>query len=224
VNAAPRLALVVGFAIVGAMALRVILITVLAGFFAAALWVFEAASATDIALNMALAAKSSDSPNVRIRLLDRAEQTLRRSWANPSGWHAGATEALSAIYLLKSEANANPALAEQSVRWAVRTIRLAPVQPHAWTRLAVLAERGHPNPVCALTTCLQQSWRVAPMIDAETACTRLQLAYRHRLLATDDERINAYLHSGVSRREAVRCLAFLPPNTLLETLFSSPLR
>lgn len=200
------------------MILRLILFAFVAICLAGAAIVFEAASRTALALQMVASASESESAPVRTRLLDRAEASLRTSWARPAEWHAGATEALSGILLLKAEVENDPALYSQSADWAVRTVRLAPVQPHAWTRLAVLAERGHPNPLCDVAACLTKSWRTATMIDPETACVRLQLSYRAGMLTRNDPRIDAYLSSGVTPRDAARCLNFLAPNDLFEVL------
>ncbi len=200
------------------MILRLILFALVAICLVGAAIVFEAASRTALALQMIASASESESTAVRARLLDRAEASLRISWARPADWHAGAAEALSGILLLKAEAENDPALYAQSADWAVRTLRLAPVQPHAWIRLALLAERGYPNPLCDVVTCLTKSWQVATMIDPETACVRLQLAYRAGMLTQDDPRIDAYLSSGVSQRHAARCLNFLAPNDLFEVL------
>jgi hypothetical protein len=192
--------------------------------FAFAATIFEAASATSIALNAISAAQTSDSDPVRQRLLDHAERTLRSSWARPLEWHAGATEALSAAYQLDGQLRGDPNLLTQSAFWAEKTVRLAPVQPHAWTRLAILAEQGHANTVCTLEVCLAKSWQTAPMIDPATGCARLQVAFRRNLLAADDPRIDAYLKSGPSRREAVQCLSFLPAGTVFQTMLRAQSR
>ncbi len=200
------------------MVLRLILFAFVASCFAGAAFVFEAASRTALTLNMVASAGESESTIVRDRLLSRAETELRTSWARSIEWHAGAIEALSGILLLKAETAGENRLYAESADMAVRTLRLAPVQPHAWTRLALLAERGHPNPLCDLAACLTNSWQIAPMIDPETACLRLQLSYRAQILAANDARIDAYIGSGVSRRVAARCLNFLAPADLFEVL------
>lgn len=200
------------------MVLRPITFAIVAISLVCAAVVFEAASRTSLALRMAASAGESQSLEVRTRLLERADASLRASWARPLAWHAGATEALSGILLLRAETTNDPAVFAESADWAARTVRLAPVQPHAWTRLALLAERGHPNPICDVVACLTKSWQVAPMIDPQTACVRLQLAHRAAMLTRDDARIDAYLASGVSSSEAARCLNFLAPSDLFETL------
>ncbi|WP_228445786.1 hypothetical protein [Terricaulis silvestris] len=155
---------------------------------------------------------------MRQRLLERAELGLKQSWALPTRWHAGAAEALSAVIFLKAETLGDASLFEQSARWATHTVRLAPVQPNAWIRLAALAERGYGNSVCDIDLCLERSWSVALMVEPEPACARLQLAQRRNLLTPNDARIEAYLDGGASRSEAARCLSFLPPDELFQTL------
>lgn len=200
------------------MVLRLVTFAIVAISLIGAAFVFEAASRTALALQMASSAGESESQEVKARLLERADASLRASWARPLAWHAGATEALSGILLLRAETTNDPAVFDESADWAARTVRLAPVQPHAWTRLALLTERGHPNPICDVVACLTKSWQVAPMIDPQTACVRLQLAHRAAMLVRNDARIDAYLASGVPSADAARCLNFLQPGELFETL------
>lgn len=200
------------------MVLRLIIFACVASCFAGAALVFEAASRTALALNIVASAQESESGIVRDQLLNRAETELRSSWARPLEWHAGAVEVLSGTLLLKAEAHHQDQFYAESAELAVRALRLAPVQPHAWTRLALLAERGHPNRLCDFAACLAKSWQVAPMLDPETACLRLQMSNRAHMLAADDARIDAYIGSGVSRRVAARCLTFLAPHDLFEAL------
>lgn len=180
--------------------------------------VFEAASATSLAIDAAAKARDSESAVVRERLLVRGQTLITESWVRPVLWHAGAAEALSGIYFLRAQETNDAALFQQSVASASQAIRLGPVQPHAWTRLALLAEAGHPNAVCDVDVCLAQSWATARMIDPETACARLQLAHRRGQLRADDSRIDDYLRSGVSRRAASACLSFLPGDQLFDAL------
>ncbi|MEZ5960631.1 MAG: hypothetical protein R3C30_09435 [Hyphomonadaceae bacterium] len=186
--------------------------------------VFEAASKTAGALDMIVSAKASQSPVVQGQLLARAEASLRDSWAHPTLWHAGAAEALSGVYLLDAQITSDPQLYAESVRWAEASIRRAPVQPHAWTRLALLSDAGYPNTLCDVADCLTNSWHVAAMMDPETECLRLQLAHRHQLLLPRDPRIGAFLRSGVSRRRAAQCLSFLPPQDLYELMMDAAAR
>jgi len=185
--------------------------------------IFEAASSTALALNDIDAAQASQAPNVRAMLLDRAAETLLQSWAEPTRWHGGATEALSAAYFLEGRANHDPALLAASARYAEITVRLGPVSPHAWVRLAALAELGAPNSLCSLRDCLAMSWRVARMIDPDTGCERLGLAWRHNLLTPNDRRIDDYLQSKPARDEAIRCLAFLPAGELFARVLDANL-
>ncbi|MGD9965188.1 MAG: hypothetical protein AB7T59_01575 [Hyphomonadaceae bacterium] len=181
-------------------------------------FIFEGAFATSLALDTAAKARASDSSVVRQRLLARAEHVITESWAEPEHWHAGAAEALSGIYLMQTQENNEPALFERSAALASHAVRLAPVQPHAWTRLALLAELGHTNSVCAIDACLGNAWTTARMIDPDTACTRLRLTYGRGQLTGDDARIDDYLRSGVYRRTAAECLVFLPGDQLFAAL------
>lgn len=180
--------------------------------------VFEAASKTANALEMIASARASQSAVVQSQILLRAQTSLRQSWARPTLWHAGAAEALSGVYMLDAEIESDPQLYAESARWAEVSLRRAPVQPHAWTRLALLSEAGYPNALCDTAECLTKSWQVAAITDPETDCVRLQLAHRLHLLLPQDARLSTYLHSGVSRRQAAQCLSFLEPEALYEAL------
>lgn len=206
------------------MIFRFILVTFALAALAASSLVFEAASATSLALDTAAKARASDSPVVRQRLLMRAEHLIAGSWAAPQHWHAGAAEALSGIYFMRAQENNESELFEQSAALAGHAVRLSPVQPHAWMRLALLAEGGYVNSVCDIDACLAHAWATARMIDPETACTRLRLTYRRNQFMGDDPRIDDYLHSRVSRRAAGACLAFLPGDQLFAALARSPNR
>jgi len=195
----------------------ILLIFALLGLVASS-FIFEGASATSLALDTAAKAQASDSAVVRQRLLARAEHIITESWVEPERWHAGAAEALSGIYLRQTQENSDSALFERSVALASHAVRLAPVQPHAWTRLALLAELGHTNSACAIDTCLVHAWTTARMIDPETACTRLRLTHNRGQLTGDDPRIDDYLRSGISRRAASDCLVFLPGDQLFAAL------
>lgn len=201
------------------MALRIIIFALSAIAFAGALLVFEAASRTHLALAMTEDALASGSPNVRAQLLERAETSLRSSWAQPLSWHAGAAEALSGILFVKAQAGDESARLAESAAWAVKAIELAPVQPHAWTRLAALALEGHPNRLCDASTCLAQSYALAAMTDAETECARLRIAHQLGELNSADPRLDIYMSApGVSRHVAASCLNFLAPEELFEVL------
>lgn len=204
------------------MIVRFILLTFTVLALVASSLIFEAASATSLALNTLVTAQASDSPVVRQRLLARAERFITESWADPEHWHAGAAEALSGIYLTQAQGNNASAMFERSAILASRAVRLAPIQPHAWTRLALLAELGHVTSVCDIDACLAHAWATARMIDPETACTRLRLTYGRGQLTGDDPRIDDYLRSGVSRRAAGACLAFLPGDQLFAALARNP--
>lgn len=206
------------------MIVRVLLGIVALCAFAGAAAIFEAASKTANALDMINSARASQSAVVQSQILARAEASLIGSWARPTLWHAGAAEALSGAYLLDAEIKSDPALYAESARWAEASLRRAPVQPHAWTRLALLSDAGYPNPLCDVAECLAKSWQVAAITDPETDCVRLELAHRHHLLLPQDPRISAFLRSGVSRRQAAQCLSFLEPDALYQAMMEAAAR
>lgn len=206
------------------MLIRVLLIAALLCAGAAAALVFEAASRTAGALSMIASAKASQSSVVQGQILARAEASLRDSWARPVLWHAGAAEALSGVYLLDAQIKSDPRLYAESAHWAQVAVQRAPVQPHAWTRLALLADAGYPNEVCDIAECLTKSWQVAAISDPETDCLRLELAHRHNLLLPRDPRIQAFLRSGATRRQAAQCLSFLDPGELYLLMMDAAVR
>ncbi|MDZ4690058.1 hypothetical protein [Terricaulis sp.] len=187
---------------------------VLAGFCAIA---FEASAQTSVALELIERARVSTSQRVQTQLLTRAEHTLQNSWARPVLWHAGASEALSGAYYAHGLVAQDTALLRQSANWAENTVRLAPVQPHAWIRLAALDEGGIANSLCRVTECLAHAWRVAPLLNGAGGCERLRIAYRVGALTSADARIDAYVQTH-PRRIAAACLDFLPPAELYEAL------
>lgn len=203
------------------MLVRGVLVAAVLCALAGAATVFEAASTTANALNMIASARASQSPVVQRQILTRAETSLRDSWARPTLWHAGAAEALSGAYLLHAQINSDPRLYTQSALWAETSLRRAPVQPHAWTRLALLSDGGYPNQLCDVAECLTRSWQVAAITDPETDCARLQLAHRHHLLLAEDPRIAAFLRSNVSRPRAAQCLSFLEPGSLYDAMMDA---
>jgi hypothetical protein len=180
--------------------------------------IFEAASVTAQALTDIASAQINTAPSVQVQLLQRAENSILSDWTHPTTWHAGAAEALSAAYLLDGDAQNSPALLDRSAFWAAQTVRMSPIQPNAWTRLALLAERGHVNRVCTVEECLARSWAAAPVTDPQTGCVRLQLAQRRGLLVRQDRRIDDYLASGPQIEDAARCLSFLPPSEVFQAI------
>jgi hypothetical protein len=202
------------------MMLRVLFVSFLLVCIAGAAIVFEAASQTRIALEREEAAASTDSPEVRDRILQAGITGLEASWARPLTWHAGANEALSAIYARYGAArNGDPALYDASIAAASRAVALSPVQPHAWARLAAFAAMGRPHVPCSVRQCLERSWESSKMVDAETACARLRIAHdAHLLNEPKDERIAWYLGSNATNEQVGRCLSFLNPTDLFRLL------
>jgi hypothetical protein len=201
------------------MLLKLLVLAIIAPMLWAAFFVFDAASNTSLALGLATSARATQSAVIREHLLNSAENALENAWSQPAAWHAGASEALSGIYFYRGAAANDPALLDRSVKWAEKTVTLAPVQPHAWARLAALSEAGHRNPLCDVRGCLDNSWMTGPMIDPETACERLQLAHQQGLLLDNDPRIESYVRSGVQSRQAAQCLAsFMSSDQLFRAL------
>lgn len=207
------------------MLIRLVTALVLAALVAASAVVFEAASATQRALALVASTRTTASGAVRMQLLAQAEHALTLSWAKPLDWHAGAAEAMSGIDVLRgaeAEGEERDVAWAASADWAARAVSLSPVLPHAWTRLAALALAGETNRVCAPAACLDASYRVSPMLQPVPACERLRLVHAATPLAPDDPRIDAYLHSGASRRAAAQCLDFLAPEDLYQVLMAWP--
>jgi hypothetical protein len=185
--------------------------------------VFEAASKTAIAQAAIRAAPSLEGMDSRDETLARAVQDMETSWAEPAEWHAGAADALSALYALQAEAaGGDRALYAKSIAAASRAVTLAPVQPHAWTRLAAFAQMGLPDVPCSVGECLDMSWRAARMTDPQTACARLRIAHAEGLLTDpNDLRIKWYVQSGAPPTEIARCLDFLSSEPLFQSLLEA---
>jgi hypothetical protein len=201
---------------------RVLFALVVIAGIAGAAAIFEAASQTKIALEASDNAAAATTPAVRGRILQAGIAGLETSWARPLVWHAGANEALSALYAQYGDSrNGDVALYDESVAAAARAVALAPVQPHAWTRLAGFAAMGRPHVPCGVEECLERSWRSAKMVDSTTACARLRLAHKANLLREPgDERIAWYLKSNATDEEVGRCLDFLAPGELFHLLLN----
>jgi hypothetical protein len=166
--------------------------------------VFEAAAKTELAVKQAHAAADMTDAQQRSATFDSAAALIETSWARPAAWHAGSLEALSWL-------RAQQGAFERAEDAASRSLRLDPVQPAAWARLAALAETGTHVRDCDTQECLERSWRAAKMTDPTTACARLELAYRAGLLAPRDERILWTAKSGFFLgRDTRECFAFLP--------------
>jgi hypothetical protein len=200
------------------MALKILLLALLAPLFVGALAVFDAASKTAYALAVIDAAQSATSPSAHREMLAQAERTIAPGLEATGSWHAGAAEVRSGLALLHAEAENDPVLLPESAHWAERAVMLAPVQPNAWARLALLAEDGEQNSACAEKVCLERSWLTAPMLGGETGCVRLKLAQRHGWLARNDPRIEQYALSGSGAAQIARCLQFLGPDAVFHAL------
>jgi hypothetical protein len=156
-------------------------------------------------------------------MLTRAAAEVEQSWARPAEWHAGAAEALSAVYALKAEAaGGDRELFARSIAAAKRAVSLAPVQPQTWARLAAFAQMGLPDVPCSVAQCLDMSWRSARMTDPQTACIRLRIAHAEGLLTgPDDPRVVWYVQSGVGPAEIARCLDFMPTEALFRHMLDA---
>ena len=112
---------------------------------------FEAAEKTEIAIDLLRASRGMEPLSLRASVLARAADEIGSSWARPAQWHAGAAEALSAIYALQGDsAHGDAALYRRSIDAASHAVALAPVQPQAWARLAAFAQRGLPGVPCSV--------------------------------------------------------------------------
>jgi len=179
--------------------------------FAFTAFVFDAASSANHAAQLIESARNARSDAVRALTLQRAEEALTGSWAQPLAWHAGAMELQSGVDALAAGTDEDPA-SNASMRWAEQSLSAAPVQPLAWLRLATLSRAGRPNTLCEFTTCLARSWRTGPVLERDSACMRLALtAQTDTDIAADDPRVAAFIATHPNAREIARCLSFLPP-------------
>jgi hypothetical protein len=191
-------------------------------------WAYMAAATSEAAFSVAGGAESRNaarllrSADAKLRTLDLASERIATSWARPLVWHAGAAETLAGLYASRYDLDPEPALLRESARWSSIAIELAPVQPRAWTRLALLDEAGFTNPLCAARECLTRSFETGRMFDGETACWRLQALARLEPISADDQRVRDFLLAARSRRQIARCLNFLPERDLFRIVLEFP--
>jgi hypothetical protein len=183
-----------------------------------------AASDAEAGVRAVATADIIEATDAKARVLNAAAREIEGSWARPLTWHAGVTESLAGIYAALADIGPAPATLDAAAYWSERTVRMAPVQPRAWVRLAQLGEAGHPRAVCTPPECLNNSWAVAPVMDLEPACVRLRVAAQHQTIAPSDPRIGWALASMRLKRQAATCLSFLPPAELFHILLESELR
>lgn len=181
--------------------------------------VFEAASKTGLAnVSANVAARAAD-PAQRRALLAHARRSLDESWAQPTRWHAGAVESRSWILALGAGGAGHDAtLMELSREAAAHGVSIAPIQPTAWARLAVFGAAGRPSSICDVPTCLERSWRAAPMAELDTACARIRLANRLTPIRADDPRIAWFVGNLFDPPTTANCLDFLPAPDLMRLL------
>lgn len=143
-----------------------------------------------------------------------------------SAWHGGAAEALGWATAELAKANNDASFLAEAGRYSVEAIRLNPVNPAAWLRLAAIRLDGGDVALCAdAATCLARSWLTAPMglPQSGLACERLQLAIAARDLQTaDDYRVSIFLAGGPSLEVAARCLAGLSREDVFRALLRRP--
>lgn len=198
--------------------LRFILIWPVLGALVLSLATFEGASQTDDAFAI-IEASLPLAPPLREAALAQASARLEQSWARPVLWNARAAEALSHIYALRAEASGQRALLAQSVIAARTALRLSPVQPQTWTRLAKLALLHAPGVPCTAQRCLELSWKAAPIADPATDCARLRLWVEAGLpVAQIRHRISTYARAEESLGAVEHCLSFLPPDERFQFL------
>lgn len=203
--------------------LRFLLILPVLGALALSLAAYEGAAQAEAAFAVLDAALPLE-PRLREQALLRATHRVEQSWARPTLWNARAAEALSAIYALHAETSGDAALLAESVRAARQAVRLSPVQPQTWTRLAKLALMGAPGVPCTVEECLEISWRAAPIADQDTDCARIRLWIEAGLLIEDvrphirDLALSNYLRSGPNIDALEQCLSFLPASDRFQYL------
>lgn len=112
-----------------------------------------------------------------LRLVDRADRVASQSWARPANWHPGVLASSGQLESLRYAHHPERVYLEHGRDAAQRAVRLAPVQPGAWFRLADFAQAGLENPHCNAATCLENSWKTGPILrDEALMCSRLRLA------------------------------------------------
>lgn len=194
------------------MAIKSVLASLLAAALVFCAFVFDASSRADLAQQTARAAMATEG-SARALLLDRAETYASDGWSRPAAWHPGALETLSWIYAVKAEAaGGDRVLLSKSADAAMRSVRLSPLQPLAWMRLAGLHLAGVPNPLCDPLACLQRSWDAASVTNGETDCARLRIAHAAGMpLDAANPHVRDYAASNWNVRDAAACLSFLSP-------------
>ncbi|MGH6949327.1 MAG: hypothetical protein ACREH4_00490 [Vitreimonas sp.] len=198
------------------------LLSLLAAAILACAAVFEAATQTQAAVDVASTAQRTPSPQLRERILRGAATRLQSSWARPALWSADAAEALSAVEALRGNAVGGAAAHyAESMHWATRATKLGPAQARSWARLAEFSLMGVPGAPCEPHVCLERSWAAAPMSDAAFDCARLRLAYAAGGQAPSRERVAWYLRSGVGSDDAAACLTFLPRAEVLQLMLQA---
>lgn len=195
-----------------------LLVAVAAGLYAG--FIADGASAARQALRLTEHAQSSELPvAVRLSLLRSARNKLAAAWSRPLAWHAGALEVNSGGAFLESQLARSAPLERLSAQSAARSVRLSPIQPAAWFRLALLDRLGVRNGQCEAATCLANSWRSGSVVDAQLACDRLQLARLTGVaLEVRDRRIAWYAAARPPRRDIVSCLGAFPRESIFYAL------
>lgn len=179
---------------------------------------FDAASTTRQALALGAVARDAADENARARAYAHARDVLAQAWSQPLLWHAGAIEAASWIAALQAQSPANRSAHEaESARAAARGLRLSPVQPIAWARMAALGPDAHS--LCAPDVCLDRSWRAAKMLDADSACARVRVAQSVGALdAVDSDPRALWFAMAASPEQTTECVAFAPRDAVFRLL------
>ncbi len=200
---------------------KLALLAIIVGFSAFAAIVGDAASAGEAGEKALKAARAAPSPAARLRMIDLAIGRIEESRSRPLQWHAGAAEMLAALYASRYDLTRDQIALVRSAYWSAHTVKLARVQPNAWTRLAHLALAGVGNDICEAAACVATSFEVARMQEAESACARLQVAARIEPINASDQRVRDFIVTARSRRQLARCLSFLPQRELFGLLLSA---
>ena len=175
-----------------------------------AFFMFDAVRRLDAATELARSAIGT--PAVRSTLLHRAEALLYGGWTAPAKWHGGAAEAASWIAGLLVVGGEGAAI-HRAEDAASRAVRVAPVQPISYMRLAELTvHEENTTAPCTGAACLERSWQAARAIEPEPACTRLELSVAEGLMQDDsDPRFAEYVSILRDRNSARACFVRFPP-------------
>jgi hypothetical protein len=194
--------------------MRMFLVFVLLLVASASAAVFEAASTSEQLVELAAEVDVAPNPNVSLALAERAGAITKQSWGLPLVWHAGAIDAYAAIQAdvsnIARDEGGRRETSFEAINFSERAVRLSPVLPSAWYRLAAFDAVGLKNPLCGAVRCLELSFASAHITpQLELGCDRLRLARALGIrLEPKSIDVRSFVKSA-SRKNAATCLSAL---------------